>query len=195
MKRVGLGVLAALLLVGLGYSAYNLGRSFQSPPELAGTRLETPVDVRNVSLVNAEGKTVTLQDYAGKDLLVFFGFTHCPDVCPLTLSRVAKIYDALDHSDAVQVIMITVDPANDTPELTHQYANGFHPDFVGLGGDNSAIAQAAKTFFVGYNASDSGQIAHTDALFLVDKKGKLQVVYSQDKLSALEVDLAQILGG
>ena len=194
MKRAGLGIVMTLLLISLGYGAYSLGRSLQAKPELAGTQLETPVDVNEVALVNADGETVALQDYAGKQLLVFFGFTRCPDVCPITLSRVAKIYEDLKEPEAVQVVMITVDPTNDTPELTHQYASAFNANFVGLGGDNSAIAQAAKTFFVGYNDSGDGQIAHTDALFLVDGKGKLQLVYAQDKLSALESDLAQILG-
>ena len=195
MKRAGLSIVITLLLVGLGYGAYSLGRSLQAKPELGGTQLETPVEVGEVALVNAEGAAVELQDYAGKQLLVFFGFTRCPDVCPLTLSKVAKIYEDLGTPEDVQVVMITVDPANDTPEVTHRYASAFNPDFVGLGGDNGAIAQAAKTFFVGYNDSGDGQIAHTDALFLVDKKGNLQLVYSQDNLSALESDLSQILGG
>ena len=192
VKRVGLYGLVVLVLALTGYAAYSLGRGFRPQPSWGGTVLENPVDITAVELLTSEGEAVTLERYRGDWLLVFFGFTHCPDVCPLTLARTAKIYQDLGEPDAIKLAMITVDPANDTPELTDQYAKGFHPAFVGYGGSPQQIAEAAKTFYVGYQGSGT-QVAHTDALFLVNPEGQMQVVYSQAKLDSLEPDLRRLL--
>ena len=188
MKRGPLYLLALVALVGLGYGAYVLGDSLRPKAELSGTVLQNPVDVSQVALTNAAGEKVALEVYAGQTTLVFFGFADCPDVCPVTLSRLAKVYEALGEPDDLKVVMITVNPAVDTPERTQQYASGFHPDFVGLGGNDTAIAEAAKSFFAGYN-QNGNEVVHTDYVFLVNKQGMLQAVYGQDALQGLETDL------
>lgn len=188
MKRIPLLFLAVILLLGLGYGAYTLGR-LASKPELGGTVLQNPVDVRGVSLTGAAGKPVAFDDFQNQLTLVFFGYTRCPDVCPVTLARLAKMYRDLGEPSDLQVVMVTVDPGNDTPELTQRYATSFHPDFVGLGGSNAQVATAARTFFVGYGAGDK-PVAHTDAVLLVDPEGHLRAVYGQDNLEALPRDMA-----
>ena len=188
MKRGQRYALTLLVLLGLGYGAYVLGDSLRPQAELSGTVLQNPVDVSQVALTNAGGEQIALSGYAGQTALVFFGFADCPDVCPVTLSRLAKIYEDLGEPDDVQVVMITVNPAVDTPERTQRYASGFHPDFVGLSGNDTAIAEAAKTFFAGYSANGN-EVVHTDYVFLVDEQGMLQAVYAQDALQNLESDL------
>ena len=190
MKRVFLLLLALVALLGLGYGAYHLGR-LASAPELSGTALQNPVDVRGVSLTDAAGKTVSFKSFQGEIVLVFFGYTRCPDVCPVTLARLAKLYRDLHEPPDLKVVMVTVDPDHDTPAVTQRYAGAFHPGFLGLSGTNAQVASAAKTFFVGYNQAGA-TLAHTDAVFLVDRQGYLKSVYGQASLDALPSDVAAL---
>jgi protein SCO1/2 len=182
-----------VLFAALGYGAFSLGRALRRAPELAGTPLQRPVAVGDVSLVNASGDVVRLSDFQAPVKLIFFGFTRCPDVCPLTMSRLANIYRDLGEPEALQVIMITVDPAFDTPEVIQRYAAAFHPSFVGLSGSNSDVARAAQTFFVGYQSIDEANFTHTDAVFVVDAANRFHRIYNQSNLRYLAADLAVLL--
>ncbi len=195
--KLSLRQLWTLILVGLvaaaaaGFAYVQLQRA--NTPEFYGTPLDTPVQVEPFTLTDAQGEQVTLQKWRGDLLLVFFGFTRCPDVCPLTLGRLAKVYQDLGEPKDLQVVMITVDPEHDTPKLTQQYAGGFNPDFVGLGGSSSDIAHAAKTFFVGYRGLKTNDFLHTDSVALLDREGKMRFVYGQDKVARLSEDLPRML--
>jgi protein SCO1/2 len=92
-----------------------------------GTALQNPVEVRDIQLVAASDADITLGDIEAQSLLVFFGFTSCPDVCPTTLARLGHIYRDAGEPPDVQIVLITVDP-RDTPTETHRYAASFHPD-------------------------------------------------------------------
>ena len=109
------------------------------------------------------------------------------------MARLADIYRNLDEPQEVQVVMITVDPANDTPERVQRYAANFHPDFIGLSGTNSEIASAAKRFYIGVNSIGEGLVAHSDPVALVDSQGKMRVIYNQDNVPRLEDDLRTLL--
>lgn len=182
-----------MLLAVLSYGAFSLGRALRPAPELAGTPLQRPVAVGDVSLVNGGGEVVRLGDYRAPVKLIFFGFTRCPDVCPLTMNRLASIYRDLGEPESVQVIMITVDPAFDTPEVVHRYASAFHPSFVGLSGSNTEIARAAQTFFVGYQSVDDANFTHTDAVFVVDRSNHFSRIYNQSNVRYLANDLMVLL--
>jgi protein SCO1 len=93
----------------------------------------------------------------------------------------------------LEIVMITVDPANDTPALVQNYAQGFHPSFIGLSGDNSQIANAARRFFIGYNKTGDGQVIHTDPVLILDRNGAMQRVYSQTSMTELQQDLPRLL--
>lgn len=183
-----LGVLAALTAA---FSFVQLRAA--SAPTLHGTALDNPPLVEPFELTNASGERVTLEAWRGELLLVFFGFTTCPDVCPLTLGRLAKVYEDLGEPKDVQVVMITVDPEHDTPEVTQRYAAGFHPDFVGLGGSTADIAEAAKRFYIGYRELDERSFLHTDTVALLDREGRLRLVYAQDNVARIGSDVATIL--
>jgi len=103
-------------------------------------------------LIGKDGKTVTDQDFRGRYMLVFFGFTHCPDICPAELQVMATALDDLgSDADKVVPIFISVDPERDTPEVVTVYVKNFGPNFVGLTGSPEAVAEAAKAYRVTYD--------------------------------------------
>jgi protein SCO1/2 len=130
---------AAVLLI----NAPHMGRVESSGTALIGGPF---------SLVGGEdGKTVTDSDFRGRDMLVFFGFTHCPDICPAELQVIAEALDRLgDKAAKIVPIFITLDPERDTPEVMTAYVKSFGPNFVGLTGTPEAIAAAAKAYRIGY---------------------------------------------
>jgi protein SCO1/2 len=133
------------------------------------------------SLNDHTGQPVTLDSYRGKVLVVFFGYTQCPDVCPTTMAEMAGVMKELGpQADQVQVLFITLDPARDTRELLAQYAPTFDPRFVGLYGTPEQTAQVAKEFKVIYNkvegkTPDSYTIEHTAGSYVFDKNGKIRL--------------------
>ena len=194
MRRSSLYLVALLLLIAAGLAAFTLGR-FLGPgtdAPLSGTPLQNPIDVREVTLTSADGEPFTLGSLEGEVTLVFFGFTNCPDVCPLTLSRLGETYRNLDEPDDLQVVFITVDP-EDSPEQTQQYAAAFHPSFTGLSGTTGELAAALKSFFAAANSLGGRQFAHTDAVYVVDRQGRIAWLYGGDDLTNLEEELPRLL--
>ncbi len=190
-------VFGALMLVTAGFAAYTSGRLLAPGPELAGTVLEAPQQVGELAFDRApDGARVTLGAVAEEAdwTLVFFGFVDCPDVCPLTMTRLADTVRDLDRGSALRVAMVTVDPEQDDPARLGAYVRGFHEEFVGLTGSNEDVATAARRFFVGYNQA-SGTIVHTESVALVDRSGRLRAVYGQGSLPELTHDLEAILNG
>lgn len=180
---------AALALAG----AYFLGLIPGSSQELAGTELQEPVAISGFELVDQHGAPVDLAaDYAGDVTLVFFGYTRCPDVCPLTMARLGRAYEELDAPDDLRVVMVTVDPGHDTPEVMAGYVGGFHPDFVGLTGSNSQVAEAARAFFVGF-AGLGPAISHTDVVAVLDREGRMRYIYGQEATLRIGEDLPGLL--
>lgn len=148
---------AALLLGGCGTQA-------PEAPPLAGARIGGPF-----TLVAEDGRTVTDKDYAGKYRLIYFGYSFCPDVCPVDVQKLMQGYKAFEASDAaaakrLQPLFITVDPERDTPEILTEFTAAFHPRLIGLTGSAEQIAAAAKTFAVAYSKGE----AKTPGAYLVD---------------------------
>ncbi|TCS37026.1 protein SCO1/2 [Paucimonas lemoignei] len=136
---------------------------------------------RDFALTDHNGKPRTLADFKGKAVLVFFGFTHCPDVCPTTLGEMANVMQELGpQADKVQVLFITVDPERDTPELLAKYVPAFHPSFIGLTGDKAAIEKVAKEFRVFYQKvpgkePGSYSVDHTAGSYVFDPQGRIRL--------------------
>jgi protein SCO1/2 len=133
------------------------------------------------ALVDQTGKTVTDQDFRGSYMLVFFGFTHCPDICPAELQVMAAALDELGpKAEKVVPIFITLDPERDTPEVTGDYVKNFGKNFVGLTGSPEAIAEAAKAYRVAYSKfvpegqedSNNYSVDHSALVYLMDPDGK-----------------------
>ena len=189
-SRIVIGV--ALLLVGV--AAYGLGVALRPPPELAGTALQNPPSMVDLRLVRGDGAEVRLGDaLGGTTTLVFFGFTRCPDVCPITMARLSGLYEDMGRPENLNVAMVTVDPEHDVPALLHTYVTAFHEDFLAFGGSNTQIAAAARAFFVGYAGIGTESFTHTDVVAVLDRAGSLRYVYSQSNLRHLPNDLPVIL--
>ncbi len=156
------------------------------PPDAWRPKFES-VDVTGVpwgsgfDLTDHLGNRRTLADFRGKVVMLFFGFTHCPDMCPTTLAMLAEAVRSLG-SDAAQVqgLFVTVDPKRDTPRVLAQYVPAFHPAFLGLYGDEQTIARTAKEFKVFFQAQPANQygsysVDHSGQVFVFDKRGRLRL--------------------
>ena len=139
---------------------------------------------RDFALVDHNGKPRTLSDYRGKVVVLFFGYTQCPDVCPTTLAELADVMKRLGpDAERVQVLFVTVDPGRDTPELLSKYVPAFDPRFTGLYGDADATARTAKEFKILFQ-KQPGQtpgaytVDHSAGTFIFDPNGKLRVYVS-----------------
>lgn len=131
------------------------------------------------SLTDHNGKARTLADFRGKAVVLFFGYTHCPDICTTTLADLAEVMKLLgSDADKVQVLFITLDPEHDKPEVLARYATAFHPSFLGLYGDAQATEQVSKAFYVAHEkhttASDYS-IDHSVGKFLIDPQGRVRL--------------------
>jgi protein SCO1/2 len=137
------------------------------------------------SLVGGDGKPVTDRDFRGRYMLIFFGFTHCPDICPAELQVVAQALEQLgDKAKKVVPIFITLDPERDTPEAMANYVKSFGPNFVGLTGSLEAIAAAAKAYRVTYSKVENKEspgdysVDHSALVYLMDPEGRYVTHFS-----------------
>ena len=138
-----------------------------------------------LQLTDFNGQARGLADFKGKVVVVFFGYTHCPDVCPTTMSELASAMKKLGpDADKVQVLFVTADPARDTAEVLKQYVTAFDPRFLGLRGTPEQTAQAAKNFkvLVQKNKPSGGSanytVDHSSGTYLYDPEGRLRVYVS-----------------
>jgi protein SCO1/2 len=128
-------------------------------------------------LVDQDGRVVTDQDFKGRPFLVFFGFTHCPDICPTALFQVSEIMRALGRdADRTRALFITVDPERDTPKVIKDYLSSFDPHLTGLTGDPAEVAAVAKAYRVYFKKVPLDQggytMDHTAIVYLMDKEGR-----------------------
>jgi len=135
------------------------------------------------SLVNHEGRAVTQADFAGGFMLVYFGFTYCPDVCPTELGTMAAAMDLLeDQGSRVTPVLITIDPERDTPAALADYVSRFHPRLVGLTGSAEQIAAAARAYRVFYAKVNRPEMSaylmdHSSFIYLVGPDGRVRTLF------------------
>ena len=139
---------------------------------------------RDFNLLDTNGKPRTLADYRGKAVVIFFGYTQCPDVCPTTLAELAEVMKKLGpEADRVQVLFVTVDPERDTPDLLSKYVPAFDPRFAGLYGDAAATERVAKEFKIIYQKQPgatpgSYTVDHSAGTYIFDPQGRLRLYVS-----------------
>ncbi len=159
---------------------------------------------RGLELTDHTGRARTLADFRGEVVLVFFGYTNCPDACPTALAEMAQVVDRLGPDGTrVQGIFITVDPERDTADVLSKYVPAFHPSFIGLRGSADDIARTAKEFKVYYRANKNEQgadakhylVDHTAAIFVLDPRGKPRLYVSANgrTVDALAEDVKRLL--
>lgn len=149
-------------------------------------------------LTDHNGRPRTLRDFRGKAVVLFFGYMHCPDVCPTTMADLTQVMGRLGpDADSVQVLFVTVDPERDTPELLAQYVPAFHPSFMGLYGDAQSTAEVARAFNVMYQKQPTAagyNVDHSAGTFLIDPAGRVRLIspYGQ-RTDWLEQDIRLLL--
>jgi protein SCO1/2 len=143
-------------------------------------------------LTDDQGKTVTAADYRGKVTLLYFGYTHCPDVCPLTLAHLHVVLQRLGKlADGARILFVSVDPARDTPQALHAYVNAFDPHIVGLTGSPAQVEALTKQYRAAFSrepgkSDGSYEVSHSSGIYIFDGSGKARLLAtpndSQDKL-------------
>ena len=189
---------SALALIFVALAACNSGAGFRST-DITGAEYGKKLD-----LTDHAGRPRHLEDFRGKAVVLFFGFTHCPDVCPTTLAQTAQALKTLGaDADRVQVLFVTVDPERDTPEVLAKYVTAFDPRFLGLYGDAEATRRAAKEFKIFYEKRSDGpsggqngsySMDHSAQTYVIDPQGRLRLLVRSERIAEdLPVDLRTLL--
>lgn len=152
-------------------------------------------------LVDESGEAVRAEELSGKPTLLFFGFTHCPDVCPTTLTRLSAAIKRLDEAqrDEVQVLFVSVDPARDTPDVMKRYTEAFGPQFIGLTGERARIDALTNRYRVTYeygekDARGNYNVSHSSSVFAFDNQGEARFMISDiDSMDAIVGDLSYLV--
>jgi len=146
------------------------------------------------------GRTRTLEDFRGKVVVLFFGFTHCPDICPTTMTDLKKTLTLLkEKASSVQVIFITLDPVRDTEDVLKKFIPTFNSSFLGLTGSESDIVKVASQFKIFYKKVDDGSkggytIDHSAGLYVIDKQGGIKLRISHgEKPEDIASDLVKLI--
>ena len=188
--RLWLGILIVLAVLITGCRPY----------QYTGQLLDSPVSIPNITLSDKDGQPVSLTDFSDKVVMLYFGYTFCPDVCPTTLTTVNKAIEMLGKkADEVQFVMISVDPERDTPAKLAAYLSNFNPSFIGLSGTPEEIAAAAVPFGVYYQkhegtAATGYLVDHTASVMVLDRSGRLRLVIPfETPAEAIASDLKQFL--
>ena len=186
MARVRSSIAVGLAMLPLLAAGCDAGTKPNENPPLAGARIGG-----EFALVDKDGRTVRYSDFAGKYRIVYFGYTFCPDVCPLDLQKLVQGLQLAEKRDpglanAIQPLFITIDPARDTPQVVGEYAAAFSPRLIGLTGSEAQITAAAKAFAV-YRVRGTDSPAgsylmdHSRIAFLMGRDGKPLAMLPVDK--------------
>lgn len=193
MKRVAPALFAAILLASCSPDPEFHNR------DVSGALPDLEFELQRVP----DGERVTQEDFDDKVVALFFGFTHCPDYCPLTLAKLAGALDGIDGelADDVRVLFVSVDPERDTPERLARYVGGFGDRFVGLRAERSTLRDLTRryrTTFSHGEPDDNGHydVSHSTATFIFDREGRIRLLARDDTpLDELEHDLRLLLEG
>jgi protein SCO1/2 len=169
-------------------------------PKFKSTDISGAAFGRELALTGHDGKPRTLADFRGKAVVIFFGYTHCPDICPTTLVDMAEVMKKLGKDAArVQVLFVTVDPERDTPDVLAKYVPAFDPAFLGLSGDAAATRRAAQEFKIFYekrmgSTPSAYTVDHSGQSYVIDPQGRLRLFVRHDRIATdLAADLAALL--
>ncbi len=152
--------------------------------QLRGAVIDPPRTLTNVELAATTGDTFRLSDYRGDVVLMYFGYRSCPDFCPTTFAELKQVYEALgEPADRLKIVFVTIDPERDTLDLLTLYTQAFHPDFIGVRGENDVLQTMYREFGVVANRREVGSSAmsylfdHTASIFLIGPDGRLEAQY------------------
>ncbi len=182
--------LRTILLIGVGIAVgLALGwllLQWLMPPSFNGQVIDSQTPVTNFTLTGPGGEPTSLIDFRGKVVMLYYGYTFCPDVCPATMSELKTAVQELGNkAEDVQVIMVSLDPERDTPEALEKYVTHFDPSFIGLTGTEDEIVTASTPLGIFYEREEGSAatgylINHTATVMVLDKDGYLRLLYPFD---------------
>ena len=197
-KILLVGLISFLLIGAVGAGVFL----FAKPDAFRGTTYAEPYPVApDFELTQANGSGFQLSEQRGKIVMLFFGYTSCPDVCPITMAELNQALEKLDDQAAqVQVLLVTVDPQRDTPERVQEYVDHFNPNFIGLSGSEAELAKVWNDYGVFREVVEGTSAAgylvnHTARVTMIDQQGNLRVSFPFDTpLEDIVHDLELLLG-
>jgi protein SCO1 len=185
---------ALLAALGLGVAGCSSGG-----PHFALQNVTGLLPQLKFSLDDQDGRPVTAGDYRGKIVLLYFGYTHCPDACPTTLTNLSEALRRLGpEASRVRVLFVTVDPARDTLPVMRRYVGAFGPQFVGLRGDDDALTTLSKRYRIAYHREPPDRngyyaVDHSSAVFIFDASGRARLLAEEsDNPRTIAVDLHKL---
>jgi protein SCO1 len=185
---------ALLAVLGLGLAACSSGG-----PNFALQNVSGLLPQLKFSLDDQDGRPVTAGDYRGKIVLLYFGYTHCPDACPTTLTNLSEALRRLGpEASRVRVLFVTVDPARDTLAVMKRYVGAFGPQFVGLRGDDDALTALSKRYRIAYHREPPDRngyyaVDHSSAVFIFDASGRARLLAEEsDNPRTIAMDLQKL---
>jgi protein SCO1/2 len=191
--RPALLALVAVIALGLGWAALRI---FTTPYVFHGSLIEPPVPAADFGLTDQDGQPFRLSDQRGKVVVLTFGYTSCPDVCPATIDDFRRIRKQLGgQTDGARFVMVTIDPQRDTPVRLREYMAKFDPALIGLTGDTPTLRDVWRSYGV-YQAqrADLGSIEHSSRVYVVDTRGNLRLTFSPDQgVDALAEDIRHLI--
>ena len=171
-------------------------------PQFGNTDISAAGYATDFALTDHNGKPRTMADFRGKAVVIFFGYTQCPDVCPTTMTGMAEAMKLLgEDASKVQALFVTVDPERDTPQLLAQYVPVFNPSFLGLYADAQTIARTAQEFRIFYKKQPGSTpstytVDHTAGSYVYDPKGRLRLYIKHgEKPEVIAKDLKLLVDG
>ncbi|MBK9779390.1 MAG: SCO family protein [Anaerolineales bacterium] len=173
--KIFLSVIAVVAGLAAGYYFFR-------PHTFHGTVIQSPDPSYDFTLTSVNGD-VSPSDYRGKIVLIYFGYTFCPDICPATLASVAQaLRDMGTKAEDIQLIMVSLDPGRDTPEKLAEYVAHFHPSFIGITGTQAQLDEVASLYGIYYQKTQGSDasgylIDHTATLLVLDREGYLKLVF------------------
>ena len=200
-KKIKLRALLSLTMLAVFNFCLNISIIQAHSTSQQSQNLEIYQDIGgNFTLLSSNNQYVSLEDFQGKVVLMFFGFTACPDTCPLTLSKLKQVMARLDQKKPVQQLFITVDPKRDNPEQLKSFLSTFNLNIIGLTGTEEEILHVAELYGSAYmknptiNSETSYLMIHTGYVYLIDQQGQVRAIYPQDteEIRIIE-DIRQLL--
>ncbi len=182
MKSPWFRPLALIVLLATGVVLASCHGAAPLPFRL--TNLTGHMPQLEFTLTNDEGKTVSAEDYRGKVVLLYFGYTHCPDVCPLTMAHLHVAMQRLGNlADGARILFVSVDPTRDTPEVLHGYVNAFDARATGLTGKPRAVEALVKRYRSAFTREPTGkdgsyEVSHSSAVYVFDRDGNPRVLFT-----------------
>ncbi len=175
--KIKAALISLAIILGLA-----VGFIFFRPHTFHGSVIQSPEPAFDFTLSGSNGD-VSLSDFRGKVVLIYFGYTFCPDICPGTLANVAQALRSMgDKAEEVQLIMVSLDPERDTPEKLAEYMGHFDPSFIGITGTKAQIDEVTALYGIFYQKAEGSEatnylIDHTATLMVLDREGFLKLVF------------------